>query len=587
MSRRYRGFDPTQVPTVPVEIDWGQPGTDSVVAYWLLNNGLAIDLSGNCAPGVVGQPVYTFLQGGPRGPNQDFNGGYFDVGFPPALDFPTNAPMSIEALVTPWNLAATTPQQIFSGGYNNTTSITSYQLEFTGGGALAFGTYINSTTYQASWTYGSALANGQQFHVYADYDGANWNLWLNGALVNSTASTTGPHNTATPVTIAAVSVGGIYQQPGTLSLSNLIVRRGILTGSQVAARSGAPFAMLRPIRRRRLYSLPSRGITLSLSAGIPGFGAAASLAISDALAGAAAVPKIEGAASLAVSDALAGAAAVPEIAAAASLAVSDALVVDGEVTEIAAIIDMHAELAASMSLDANVPIFDSNLLLSLPVAGGRNIYIGPTIRGAVPANNSSNIFFSPRISSDSESYTIDFSDILLPEEKLSGPSSAVCLTNDLIIAPPILSGTSIIIPVSGEGTVGALSNIEVTINTDNMRRINLSAYVLTNPCIFHARDVRIGTIGLPSPLFSPRQNGDTDEYQLNFSAWLGDSEIIIAHAVRCLTGDLTIASASRIGQIVQWMCTGAGTQNWISSFLINIITNFRGPVSFYCGVETR
>ena len=562
MSRRYRGFDPTQVPPVPVEIDWSQPGTDGIAAYWLLNNGLAIDLSGNCAPGIASTSNNTFLQGGPRGPNQYFDGGYFNVGFPPSLDFPQNAPMSIEALVIPWDLASTSPQTIFCGGYTGTTS---YQLGFSGSGDLSFITYVNSTSYGANWAYGSALSNGQQFHVYADYDGVNWNLWVNGALVNSTASTTGPQNTATPVTIAAIYYAGSYLQAGNVSLSNLIVRRGILTGGAVAARAGAPFSMLRPIRRRRLYSLPSGSATLSISAGIAGFTGVTALAASNALAVAAASPEIIGVTALAASNALAAAAASPEI---------------------TGVIDMYAALAAFMSVNADIPTVTSNISISFPVALGRSIKISPTIRRVSPINNR-NIFFSPRAAGDFEPYTIDFSEILFPGEKLSGVPSAICLTNDLILGTFLSSETSIIIPISGSGIVGSLSSIEVIITTYNSRKINLRAYVLTNPCVFHARDVRIGTVGLPSPTFSPRENGDIDEYQLDFSGWLITDETIILASITCLTNDLIVASPSRIGALVQWFASGAGTPYSISAFAISITTSLRGPVSFYCGVETR
>ncbi|WP_287759624.1 LamG-like jellyroll fold domain-containing protein [Acidiphilium sp.] len=605
MFRRARGFDPTQVPTVPVEIDWSQPGTDGIAAYWLLNNGLALDLSGNCAPGIVGLPVSTYLGGSPRGPSQQFTGGYFNVGFPPALDFPNNSQISIEALVAPWNLASTSAQTIFSGGYNGTTS---YQLAFNGAGALSFTTFINSTSIGANWTYGSALSDGQQFHVYADYDGTSWNIWVNGALVATTASTTGPQNTATPGTIAAVYDGGGYIQTGNVSISNLIVRRGSLTGGAVAARAGAPFSMLRPIRRRRIYSLPSSGITLSLTAGIPGFGAAASLAVSDALVVDGEVTATAAAASLTASDGLTASGSVQKttaaISALSSLGLTAAPATHPTLAAISA--EASAALALAAALDKATAALDfivqggadimaiaasvgraiAAIYAPLAVASGRIIAFLPSLRAVSFITSTRAIYFSPRVTGDSEPFTADIAAALLPGETLTALPTVACLTGDLTIGTPSVSGTAIAFGISGAGTIGAISEIIITIQTSNGRALNLAARVLTTPFIAGLPNPDLGLLAVPSPLFTDTRSENADEYEIDLTEWLADNEAIIAQSVACITGDLTISGAAAVGPIVQWHASGPGIPGTVSAFLVTVTTNQRGPVGFYCGVLT-
>ena len=217
---------------------------------------------------------------------------------------------------------------------------------------------------------------------------------------------------------------------------------------------------------------------------------------------------------------------------------------------------------------------------------GRSIAFLPSLRDVSFITSARAIYFSPRVTGDSEPFTADIAAVLLPGETLTALPTVACITGDLTIGAPSVSGTAITFGVSGAGTIGALSEITITIQTSNGRALNLAARVLTTPFIAGLPNPDLGLLAVPSPLFTDTRSENADEYEIDLTEWLADNEAIIAQSVACITGDLTVSGAAAVGPIVQWHASGPGILGAVSAFLVTVTTNQRGPVGFYCGVLT-
>ncbi len=585
MSRRYRGFDPRYVPTQPVEIGGDLPATTVYVP------GISLHDLGGIFPPLIAKQYTTFGAGG-YGPamissassltdqtGADAVTGAYLGNLSDAVtvfwagDFigPVSG-VGSELFGIQYDANGDAPYHAFALAVNGSDE--AQAICSTGGNYYDF---TASTTISASY---------RDSYVATIQLGGSISLYRGGVLLGTT---TGVPSGAFDTSATSTLRFGSYNPPGYSNARNAVggFWPGLWTPGQIEQFAAEPFAMLRPIRRRRLYSLPSSGNILSLSARVPGFGAATSLAVSDALAGAATMHEFSAATSLAISDALAGAASVHEFSAATSFAVSDALAASASVHGFGAAYVMYVALAASLALNGGIASPISNMQFPLPTSFGNSIKINPTIRSVSPNTDSKSSFFSPRISGDNEPFAFDFADVLFPGETLFAPPVVSCLTGDLMLGAPSVADTTVVFNVSGSGTNGAFSRIDLHITTTNARDLNFSAYVLTAPLIAQLSNSYLGIIAVPPLLFSDRRTGDDDEYQIDLIEWLANNEIIISQNVSCTTGDLEISDAAIIGPIVQWSAFGAGTPNAISGVNITVITNLRGPVTFYCGVETR
>lgn len=108
------------------------------------------------------------------------------------------------------NFAAITVRDtIFGKGYDG--SITAYQLKITDADSskIEFGTFTGSTHGVSNITHG--FSTGVWNHIYGDFDGAAWHLYLNNS-GNTSVDSTGPANNAMPL-----ELGSLPRVPGTHS----------------------------------------------------------------------------------------------------------------------------------------------------------------------------------------------------------------------------------------------------------------------------------------------------------------------------------------------------------------------------------
>ncbi len=241
---------------------------------------------------------------------------------------------------------------------------------------------------------------------------------------------------------------------------------------------------------------------------------------------------------------------------------------------------------ASIEAAASVGRAIAAIYAPLAVASGRSIAFLPSLRDVSFITSTRAIYFSPRVTGDIEPFTADIAAVLLPGETLTALPTVACLTGDLTIGAPSVSGTAVTFGVSGAGTIGAISEITITIQTSNGRALNLAARVLTTPFIAVLPNPDLGLLAVPLPLFTDTRSQNADEYEIDLTEWLADNEAIIAQSVACITGDLMVSGAAAVGPIVQWHASGPGIHGAVSAFLVTVTTNQRGPVGFYCGVLT-
>lgn len=315
--------------------------------------------------------------------------------------------------------------------------------------------------------------------------------------------------------------------------------------------------------------------------------AAASLTASDGLTAAVSVRKTSAAISALSSLGLTAAPATHPTLAAISAEASAALALAAALDKATAALDFIVQGGADiMAIAASVGRAIAAIYAPLAVASGRSIAFLPSLRDVSFITSARAIYFSPRVTGDIEPFTADIAAVLLPGETLTALPTVACLTGDLTIGTPSVSGTAIAFGISGAGTIGAISEITITIQTSNGRALNLAARVLTTPFIAGLPNPDLGLLAVPSPLFTDTRSENADEYEIDLTEWLADNEAIIAQSVACITGDLMVSGAAAVGPIVQWHASGPGIPGTVSAFLVTVTTNQRGPVGFYCGVLT-
>lgn len=144
--------------------------------------------------------------------SRSFNGtsDYIDCGGGSgSLDFADNSVVAGSCWVLFNSLAS--DRQIFSKGFD--THNTAYELQISGGTQLFWGSY-NGSTHGAGWTFGGGLSTGQWYHIYCDYDGSTWHLYVNGVSKATSVDAVGPLSTVRDFCIGCVdapSAGGFIQ----------------------------------------------------------------------------------------------------------------------------------------------------------------------------------------------------------------------------------------------------------------------------------------------------------------------------------------------------------------------------------------
>ena len=213
---------------------------DNPVGFWPLSlydvnatNGIATDLSGNNNGTYFN--IYAGYNDVPGPSAYITNGASFD-GLSTYVDLSTGSnpgllnfggQITMEAWVQPATLAGN--GYLIGKGYDTTYGSDEISLRCDGAYQHQAGIY-NSTLGDVRVTGGIITSNWQ--YVVCDYDGAKWNLYVNGALVSYNVNTNGALNFATPWAIGDGTAAGnsrIFQG----NLSEVALYTNALTPAQV------------------------------------------------------------------------------------------------------------------------------------------------------------------------------------------------------------------------------------------------------------------------------------------------------------------------------------------------------------------
>ena len=613
------GFDPTQVPTSPVEIDWSHPLAQGLHTLVIPGTGIP----GSLVSGIASVLSGCTLGGTNRGPAVIIP----VVSGSPSITLPDFAPLTTTSMSVNVGFSNLSTNTDYNDLISITTATSLIVAEFEQPGTAGLAIYLISGSGYPSVNSSAAFPN-MNFHVGSIVFDLAANLsavYTDGVVTASGAQTVGEG-------VTGLQIGNrLGSANRSLAASYLFWSAYTVaqTAQQMQWLKAEPFAMLRPVRRRTYFVAGSSGATFSASIRAPRAFASVQFSAGESQTVAVTAKPARAAIVTAVGPGLTLTAADRKATAAASLTASDGLMASGSVQKTTAAIsalsslgltaapathptraaisaEASAALALAAALDKATAALDfivqggadimaiaasvgraiAAIYAPIAVASGRSIAFLPSLRDVSFITSARAIYFSPRVTGDSEPFTADIAAVLLPGETLTALPTVACITGDLTIGAPSVSGTAITFGVSGAGTIGALSEITITIQTSNGRALNLAARVLTTPFIAGLPNPDLGLLAVPSPLFTDTRSENADEYEIDLTEWLADNEAIIAQSVACITGDLTVSGAAAVGPIVQWHASGPGILGAVSAFLVTVTTNQRGPVGFYCGVLT-
>jgi MSHA biogenesis protein MshQ len=125
------------------------------------------------------------------------------------IDIPTNTPLTTESWI---NVSAfTTTSQVLGYliGKGNVGSAEAYfvRMENDAGTLNLKGGMVNNSTFSATWPI-SGWTTGTWHHVVSSWDGANWNLFFDGALKAQLPTANGPLKMGLPLTFGGESISG-------------------------------------------------------------------------------------------------------------------------------------------------------------------------------------------------------------------------------------------------------------------------------------------------------------------------------------------------------------------------------------------
>jgi len=255
-------FDPTQVPTFPVEIGGELPASTVYVP------GISLRDLGGVFPPLVAQSLAT-IAGSSYGPALTSNS--------------TGADSSTGAQVVTGNYLGNIGQEItiFWAGDQNAAASTAgseifgieydangdvpyhaFALAVDGGGNIqaicGIGTNYYDFTTSQQWS-----SNSRQTWVASIQIGGSINLYRNGALLGTTSGL--PTGTFATTSASTLRLGN-YSPNGYSNANNAVAGfyNGIWTPTQIAQFNAEPFAMLRPVRRRTYFVPASSGTDVTV-----------------------------------------------------------------------------------------------------------------------------------------------------------------------------------------------------------------------------------------------------------------------------------------------------------------------------------
>ena len=267
------GFDPTQVPTSPVEIDWSHPLAEGLVCCVIPGVSL-VDLAGSTIFNPGTNPT---IGGAPRGPSL-----YYSATTQTAPYAPVTQKLQLQTVSLVWRgaliggvasnfgllgsatgnpgsapAAPYNPWEVYSSTYSG-------GIETFGVIAAANGAYGGAT-----FNYPEPLGTAVSVLCAFDMTGTNSvTAYANGTQQSLTYSNPIPSGTYTYTGSEIIYVGGDWREAGAATEQGLIYNR-LLGAREAAWLTAEPFAMLRPVRRRTYFVPASSGATFSASIRAP------------------------------------------------------------------------------------------------------------------------------------------------------------------------------------------------------------------------------------------------------------------------------------------------------------------------------
>ena len=212
---------------------------DNPVGFWPLSlydtnatNGIATDLSGNGNTGSY-KNIYPGFNNVP-GPSPYMTNGISFDGQTTYVDLSTGGhtgllnfggPITMEA----WVQSTNDNGYIIGKGYDANQNSDEIEMRLMSGGAVHGGTY-NSTTGDKGVTGGNIGTNWS--YAAVTWDGTNWNLYFDGALISTSPDTVGAIDFVDPWAIGDGTVSG-YSRLFTGNLSHVALYNNALTPRQV------------------------------------------------------------------------------------------------------------------------------------------------------------------------------------------------------------------------------------------------------------------------------------------------------------------------------------------------------------------
>ena len=604
------GFDPTQVPTFPVEIDWSHPLADGLLSLFIPGNGM-VDL-------VTGLPWTP--QDNPQLGGCMYGPGLYLPANGSGVTQPSyNSPV-LQAWQQPLNIG------LFAVGYFEGIGESNYPTIITVNGV---GASLATTGSPVDFTMGTLSGNGIS-------------ISQSSPIATAMVGTTGPGGSG--FTVAGVGSGGQYGGTPTYSSTTtvnlgggnasngaVLVAGGFFNATNSPLAFAAdwlrvePFAMLRPVRRRTYFvpaSAPSSNIgaslvaTSSLSASLRGIGAirasaAATSQVTSSLKGVGTVgASLAGSSQVSAStlgagklgaDLLATSALSASTRGAGSLKAS---LIGSSALSAAAhgVGTIGAHLAATSTLSSGwlVPstlgaslVATSALSVSFvgafPILPGRSISVLPSIRFIVapvpipiPGLQFRVPTFSPRAPNDVDFFTVDLGET---GSSLIGTPAVTVPTGDLTIAGVTVSGSQVTFTVSGPGTPAAYSQLAIAWQTGN-GAFSQTFQVLTNGFVAAIPVNSPAGILLPAPFFGSRATGDVSYFQLDMTGIVPAGAAITSAIVSCPTGDMTVGAVLSTATSVAWEGSGSGTIGQASGFAVQVALSTGAQLTFFAAIET-
>ncbi len=513
-------FDPTQVPTFPVEIGGELPASTVYVP------GISLRDLGGVFPPLVARSLAT-IAGSSYGPALTSNSTGNDNSTGAAVvtgNYLGNIGQEVTIFwagdqnSTPGNTAGS---DIFGIGYDSTSNAPYHAF------ALAMDNAFNiqaicgiGSNYYAFTSSVVWAAARRQTWVGTVQMGGNINLYQNGVLIGTTTGV--PSGTFATSTTSALRLGN-YSEGGYSNANNAVAgfSNGIWTPAQVAQFAAEPFAMLRPVRRRTYFVPASSGASLSVAGRVAPFSGAIGLRFGASASIQAAAAPASGAIAITpsvpssrlirpqpvVRDASAlGAAPVafwsqraagdvdtfsvdfsPLLAAGEALTGAPVVTVPTGDLTVADVSESGSVVSLTVSGTGTQGNYSSILIESETTSERTIALTGMVVTGAfLPSLPNPDMgamlrvspVFGPRAAGDADIYAVDFSPWLDAGETIVG-CSVSALTGDLAVSEASYVGSIVTWQASGSGTPGAWTAFLAVVQTSAGRTLNLYCGVRT------------------------------------------------------------------------------------------------------------